>query len=77
MPEEKDKNKGGNFVKVFINLLNTLLFMLGVVFVSFVVTFFLFIFMPENVQQAIEYFLQLFNFSCQKPLTNAFFGCII
>lgn len=64
-------------MKFLLSLWNTILFIIVVLFCSFIATFFLFIFLPEPVSQAIEYFLQIFNFSFAKPLTNAFFGCII
>lgn len=64
-------------MKILTAVIKTLLFLFIVLILSALATFFLYVFLPENVQNAIEYFLQIFNFSSVKPLTNAFFGCII
>ena len=46
-------------MKILTALFNLLLFVIGIALISFVATFFLTIFMPENVQNAIQIFKNL------------------
>lgn len=50
-------------MKIFITIMNFLLFLIGLICVTFVATFFLSIFMRENVVLAIEFFRELFKSS--------------
>ena len=64
-------------MKILTAVIKTLLFLFIVLILSALATFFLYVFLPENAQNAIEYFLKLFNFYNANPLTNSFFGYII
>ena len=49
-------------MKILTAVIKTLLSLFIVLILSALATFFLYVFLPENVQNTIEYFLKLFNF---------------